>query len=339
MGNGKRWVQSAMARDGTCPVPFNFAFSPPARVAVEEHYGGSPIEEVLRFPIRMTGPKSIKPLYADASEFGPTVKDEFGVLWTTNDIDRGSPIRPCLAEPDLSGYTFPDPLACCRFEDLADWCDNNRDHYTVLWVGDLWERASFMRGMEALLGDVVLNRGFVEELLRGIADYILQTMHLLFETFDFDAIAVSDDYGTQQSLLISPGDWRRLIRPPLTEIYSAAKTNGRAVFHHTCGNVYEVIGDMIDIGLDFLHPIQPEAMDVCRLKREFGRHVTLWGGLRTQDLLPSGTADEVRQEVRRLKRQLGEGGGYVLEPGIIVQADVPLQNAVAAIDEAMRGRP
>ncbi len=241
MGNDKRWVQSAMARDGTCPVPFNFAFSPPARAAVEKHYGGSPVEEVLRFPIRMAGPKSIKPLYADPSEFGPTVTDEFGVLWTTNDIDRGSPIGPCLAEPDLSGYTFPDPLACYRFEDLADWCDENGDHYTVLWVGDLWERATFMRGMEGLLRDVTLSRGFVEALLRGIADYMLATMQVPFEKFDFDAIAVSDDYGAQQSLLISPGDWRSLVKPLLAEIYSAARANGRAVFHHTCGNVYEVI--------------------------------------------------------------------------------------------------
>jgi len=99
--------------------------------------------------------------------------------------------------------------------------------------------------------------------------------------------------------------------------------------------VFEVIGDMIDIGLDFLHPIQPEAMDVFRLKREFGRHVTLWGGLPTQDLLPGGTAAQVRSEVRRLKRELGAGGGYVLEPGIIIQADVPLANLVALIDEAM----
>jgi uroporphyrinogen decarboxylase len=96
---------------------------------------------------------------------------------------------------------------------------------------------------------------------------------------------------------------------------------------------------MIDIGLDFLHPIQPETMDVYDLKREFGRHVTLWGGLRTQDLLPNGSPAQVRAEVRRLKREMGEGGGYVLEPGIIIQADVPLANMAALIDEAVAGRP
>ena len=335
MGTNREWVQQAMARTETCRVPFNFAFSPPARATAEAHYGGAPIEEVLDFPIRMSGPNTVKPLYAEPAKYGATLRDEFGVVWTTNEIDRGSPIGPCLAGPDLSGYVFPDPAAPYRYEGLADWCEQNRAHYTILWIGDLWERATFMRGMEGLLEDVVLAPRFVDELLRGLTDYILRTMEILFEGCRFDGIAVSDDYGTQKSLLISPGAWRGLVKPRLAEIYALARANGRAVFHHTCGNVREVIGDMIDIGLDFLHPIQPEAMDVLELKREFGRHVTLWGGLRTQDLLPNGTPEQIRAEVKRLKRELGEGGGYVLEPGIIVQADVPPRNVAALIDEAI----
>jgi uroporphyrinogen decarboxylase len=339
MGSNKEWVQKAMARTGTCPVPFNFAFSPVAQRMAEVHYGGAPIEDVLDFPIRMTGLNTVKPLYAEPERFGATVRDEFGVVWTTNEIDRGSPIGPCLAGPNLSGYVFPDPAAPYRYDGLAEWCERNGAHYTIVWVGDLWERATFMRGMEGLLEDVVLAPGFVEALLRGLTDYILRTMEILFERCRFDGIAVSDDYGTQKSLLVSPDSWRRLVKPCLAEIYALAKANGRAVFHHTCGNVRDVIRDMIDIGLDFLHPIQPETMDVYDLKREFGRHVTLWGGLRTQDLLPNGSPAQVRAEVRRLKREMGEGGGYVLEPGIIIQADVPLANMAALIDEAVAGRP
>ena len=93
---------------------------------------------------------------------------------------------------------------------------------------------------------------------------------------------------------------------------------------------------MIDIGLDILHPIQPEAMDILKLKSEFGRHLTFCGGVGTQDLLPYGTAQEVQKEVRRLKRHMGAGGGYILEPGITIQADVPLENVLAMIDESRR---
>jgi len=90
------------------------------------------------------------------------------------------------------------------------------------------------------------------------------------------------------------------------------------------------------MGLDILHPIQPEAMDVFDLKKKFGNHLTFCGGVRTQDLLPYGTPEQVREEVRNLKRKMGKGGGYILEPGITIQADVPIENMVAMIEEARK---
>ena len=332
MTNNRHWIRKTIAHEQAESVPYNFMFSPPARQTAENHYG-APIEDALGFPIRMTGPKSIKPLYASPAEYGPTLKDEFGVVWSTSDIDRGAPIRPCLPEPDLSSCAFPNAAASYRFEVIGDWCERNKEHYTIIWIGDLWERATFMRGMENVLLDLAFHIGFLEDLLRHLTDYILQTMEVLFQTFTFDGVALSDDYGTQRSMLISPTAWRRFIKPRLTEIYALAKKHGRTVFHHTCGNVYPIIADMIDIGLDILHPIQPEAMDILRLKREFGRHLAFCGGLRTQDLLPRGTPAEVRQEVRKLKRAMGKGGAYILEPGITIQADVPMENIVAMIDE------
>lgn len=337
MCKNQQWIQDVLSGRDTRAVPFNFSFSPPARQLVENHYKGSPVEEILDFPIRMTGLKTIKPLYADPDEYGDTIKDEYGVVWSTSKIDRGSPLKPCLTEPDLSGYIFPESCATYRFQDISDWCDRNRDHYRIIWIGDLWERATFMRGMEDILMDLVLNPGFIEKLLRGIADYILKTMQILFDRFEFEGIALSDDYGTQQSLIMSPELWRKFIKPLLDDIYGFAKKHNRTVFHHSCGNIYPVIGDMIDCGLDILHPIQPEAMDVFELKQEFGAHLTLCGGIRTQDLLPRGTVQEVRHEVTKLKQEMGKGGRYILEPGITLQADVPLDNLIAMIDEARSG--
>jgi uroporphyrinogen decarboxylase len=286
----------------------------------------------------MGGPRSVKPLYADPEDFGETVTDEFGVTWLTSRIDRGSPIGRCLPEPTLSGYRFPDPTQARRFEDLGAWCREQEGHYRVVWVGDLWERATFMRGMEDLLLDVALHSGFVEALLGGITDCIQHTMEIVFEQFEFEAIGVSDDYGTQKAMIISPESWRKLVRPCLARVYGLAKKHGRGVFHHSCGNIVPIIGDMIDLGLDVLHPIQPEAMDILHLKREFGRDVTFCGGIPTQNLLVTGTPDDVRREVQRLKRDMGRGGGYILEPGITIQDDVPLENMVAMIDEARADR-
>ena len=334
VNDDRQWILATLAHRQPPAVPYNFMFSPPARARLEAHYGTRDIESAIGLPIRMAGPRSVKPLYAPPAEFGPTVTDEFGVTWTTSDVDRGSPVGPCLPEPDLSAYRFPDPAAPGRFEHLPAWIAANAAHYTFLWVGDLWERATFMRGMEAILLDLALEPRFVDALLRGLTDYVLRTMEILFARFRFDGIALSDDYGTQRGTLMSPEHWRRFIKPRLAEIYAFARRNGRTVFHHTCGHVVPIIGDLIDIGLDVLHPIQPEAMDILWLKREFGADLTLCGGLRTQDLLPCGTPREVRDETRRLKDMMGKGGGYILEPGITLQDDVPTANLLAMIEEA-----
>lgn len=330
----KEWIQRVLAHDGDVPVPYNLPLSPPARRKLEEHYGTCDVEEHLDLPLRMTGTRSIKPLYASPQEFGSRVADEFGVVWTTSEIDRGAPIGPAITEPDLSGYTFPDPTIAYRFEHLGEWCRRNDEHYTIVWIGDLWERATFMCGMERLLVWVALEPDFVHALLRGIAGYILRTMDVLFGRFRFDGVGLSDDYGTQKSMLTSPAAWREFVRPRLAEIFARAKSAGRTVFLHSCGNVRAVVPDLVELGLDILHPIQPEALDVLELKREFGRGLTFCGGLGTQDLLVHAGPAEVRDEVLRLKREMGAGGGYILEPGITIQADVPLENMLALIDAA-----
>jgi uroporphyrinogen decarboxylase len=120
----------------------------------------------------------------------------------------------------------------------------------------------------------------------------------------------------------------------LATIFTAAKAADKKVFLHSCGNVRAIVPDLVELGLDILHPIQPEAMDAGELKREFGRELTLCGGLPTQDLLVNGSPQAVRDEVHRLKHELGAGGGYILEPGITIQADVPLENIVAIVEAA-----
>ena len=333
----RQWIRKVLAHADDVPVPYNLPLSPPARRKLERHYGSTDIEEFLDLPIRMTGTRSVKPLYACPAEFGPQVTDEFGVVWTTSEIDRGCPVGPCITEPDLSGYTFPDPAGAYRFEGLDDWCRRNAANYTIVWVGDLWERATFLCGMERLLVWLSQEPPFVDALLAGIADYVLRTMDILFERFEFDGIALSDDYGTQKAMLMSPSAWRRFVKPRLGEIFARAKAAGRTVFLHSCGNVRAIVGDLVELGLDILHPIQPEAMDLFELKRAFGGDLSFCGGLGTQDLLVRAGPRQIRDEVRRLQDRMGRGGGYVLEPGITLQADVPLANILALIDAAGSG--
>ena len=108
------------------------------------------------------------------------------------------------------------------------------------------------------------------------------------------------------------------------------------VMMHCCGNAFDVIPDTIEIGLDLLESLQPEAMDVYEIKKRYGRDLRLWGGLGTQQVLPFGTAGDVRNEIRRLISEMGRGGGYILAPAKPLMQEVPTENAVAVIEEFTR---
>jgi uroporphyrinogen decarboxylase len=142
---------------------------------------------------------------------------------------------------------------------------------------------------------------------------------------------------------MSPELYRRLVKPRQAEMLAAIKESTRAkIFYHSCGNIYPLIGDLIDIGVDLLNPVQvstPDLADTARLKREFGSRLSFCGAIDTQKVLPHGTASDVRAEVRRRIRDLAPGGGYVAAAVHCIQPDVPPGNIVAMCEEiAAAGR-
>ncbi len=326
-------VQAALRHEETERVPYNFMFSPPALRKLQEYLGETDAQTWVGSHLYLYGCAD-KPLYADPGQYGPTIADPWGVVWSTSEIDRGYPVvHPLRDAADLSRYAWPDPLEPRRWEQVPAQAAKHPELFRVAVVGDLWERASFLCGLDQLLLDLLERPGFVGELLDRIAEYNLGTLERIV-TFRPHAIFLSDDYGLQRSLMMSPADWRRLVKPRLARLLAAARRHGCRTMLHSCGRVTEIIPDLIEIGLDILHPIQPEAMDSAGLKREFGRDLTFCGGVNTQQLLPGGTPEQVRAEVRRLATGMGRGGGYILEPGITLQDDVPVANLVAVIEAA-----
>jgi uroporphyrinogen decarboxylase len=192
---------------------------------------------------------------------------------------------------------------------------------------------------------MLLQPAFYEELLEGILHFQLQVLERLL-ALPIDGVMFSDDWGDQRGVLMGPELWRRFLKPRAQRLHDAVHAAGpsadlragRWTLQHCCGNVLDIIPEMIDIGLDVLESLQPEAMDVYEIKRRFGQHLRLWGGLGTQRLLPFGTPGEIRHEVARLRRELGRGGGYILAPAKPLMLEVPTENAVAVV-EAFTGAP
>jgi uroporphyrinogen decarboxylase len=114
--------------------------------------------------------------------------------------------------------------------------------------------------------------------------------------------------------------------------YGRIKRAGKKCYFHSCGYIRPILPDLIDIGIDMIQPLQPEAMDIFELKREFGKDLCLVGGISTQKTLPFGTPQDVIEEVNLCLEKMAAGGGYILAPAKPILPGVPVDNAVALID-------
>jgi uroporphyrinogen decarboxylase len=206
------------------------------------------------------------------------------------------------------------------------------------WLLFPFERAHAMQGMEPFLLNMAMNPDFARALLEKIAHYCKQLMgHFLDELGDnVDIIKIGDDLGIQKGLMISPKMYRDILKPVHADLISFIKSRTSAkVLFHSCGDVAPLIGDFIDIGVDILNPIQTSAgsiSDLASLKKRFGKNMVFCGGIDAHRVLPFGSVEEVRQEVRRVMQLLGPGGGYMVGAVHTVMNDVPPENILAMVD-------
>ena len=190
-----------------------------------------------------------------------------------------------------------------------------------------------MRGFENALMDAAAEPDFYAELLDRLTElYLAFADHVA--SFPVDAIFFGDDWGGQRGVLLGPDRWRKFIKPRWAKLYDAAHAAGKITMSHCCGSVADVMGDIVEMGLDVLESIQPEAkgMNPYELKKQWGDKITFWGGLGSQSILPFGTPAQIKQEVAKLCRQMGSGGGYILAPAKPLQPETPIENVLAAIE-------
>jgi uroporphyrinogen decarboxylase len=229
---------------------------------------------------------------------------------------------------------MPDPYHQGRFDQARKLAKHNKGEVFIFGkLGMcLFERAWSIRGFEELLVDTALRPEWVGELLDRILDewnlpIIDQQMALGADGFYF-----ADDWGSKTSLFFSLETWRKLIKPRLAACYRRVKEKGGIVGQHSDGNILAVIPDLIEIGLDVLNPIQPSVYDPDFVKKEYGKRITLYGGIDVETTLPFGSPAEVAGEIRMRARTLGSGGGYILQSSHTVMTDVPMENVITYIE-------
>lgn len=260
-------------------------------------------------------------------------QDQFGIVWNRSiDRDIGNVETYLLPEPDISLYAFPEPDLERNALGLQALLRDHPDRFTVASIGfSMFERAWTLRGMENLLMDMVLQPAFVDALLDRILEYNLKVLEQMVE-YPVDCIYFGDDWGQQRGLIMGPRHWRRFIKPRVAAMYARAKAAGKYVMQHSCGDVASLFPDLIEMGLDVFNTFQPEVMDVDRCKREYGAHLTFYGGISTQQVLPRMGPHALRAHIRDMMARIGRDGGYIVAPTHAIPRDVPPENIVAFIE-------
>ena len=244
---------------------------------------------------------------------------------------------------DIEGYPWPDmddPSRVVHVREQATQLGEENKYAIIAtpWLLFPFERANALMGMENFLPQLVMNRNFAQALLRKITDLCKLLMgHFLSELGDnVDIIKIGDDLGTQESLMISPKMYREMLKPLHADFISFIKERTNAkVFFHTDGDVFDLVEDFIEIGVDILNPIQTSAGKMANLeelKKRFGDRLTFCGAIDTQDILPFGSPDQIRKEVRRVIATLGPGGGYMVAAVHTIMDEVPPENILALVD-------
>jgi uroporphyrinogen decarboxylase len=252
-----------------------------------------------------------------------------------------------LTLDDIDAFDWPDPHNPAMFEGLGEqakaWYEDT--DYVLgadgIKVGVL-QVASQLRGYDKLFMDFALQPDLAHALLSKITD-LIKDMYVEYMKVVgpyVQVVVITDDQGTQKSLMVSPGMFREFIKPRLRDIIDAIKSGANVkVLMHCDGAIAPIIEDLIEIGVDILNPIQPVVKgleDTQALKEQYGDRICFHGGIDVQQVMPNASVDEIRREVARRIRDLGPGGGYILAPCHNINIDIPVANVVAMFEAAQK---
>ncbi|MGA2477658.1 MAG: uroporphyrinogen decarboxylase family protein [Spirochaetia bacterium] len=311
-------------------TPWHVTFTEPSRAAMAAFYGDPGFESRLGNCLCV-----LRTRLPDAELPGsPGIQvDEFGVQWDrTVDADIGTVCSTPVTPENLAEYRFPDPEAPARFAHFPDRLEARGERFAVATVAfTLFERAWTLVGMENVLMAMAGDKPFANALFDRILEHQMAVTRAAL-AWDIDGMRFGDDWGQQRGLIMGPALWREFIKPRIARLYGMVRSRGKRVFIHSCGNVTEILPDLIEIGVDVFNPFQPEVMDVEEVKRSLGERLTFFGGISTQKTLPYGSVAQVKDEVRQLIDRIGRSGGYIAAPAHDIPKDARPENIAAMME-------
>lgn len=241
---------------------------------------------------------------------------------------------------DVRAHPWPDParLLCGGIRAECDKYGGQYALYGAPWVPFFHEAARCI-GQENFYVMMGTQPEVIHAIIGQIVDFGVEVTRRYMEAAGgkIDVAYFGNDFGTQRGLVISPAMWEEFIRKPLKRYFDTAHSFGCKVMQHSCGSIRAIIPWLIEDGVDVLNPIQVRAagMDFAGLHRDFGRRVAFYGSVDTQQVLPRGTPDDVREQVRQYVG-LCRAGGYILAGSQVLIEDIPVDNILAMYELELR---
>ncbi len=346
--NSKERVRAALARQPVDRVPVFMWFHPDTaeRLAQLLEIDPADVGEALGNDIQQTWVNNnyaMEGIVHAADGAGHT--DAWGIGWVRqhgfNQIAR-FPLAGASRDEVLT-YRFPYGEVAGLLANMAPVVQRSSDSFIGCDVSPcVFEMYWRLRGMEGAMLDLAADPILAATMFERCADFAVRLAEEACTTLPLDWLWAGDDVAGQQGMLFSPRTWRSLIKPVLARVFAVGKAHGLPVAYHCCGGLRPIIGDLIEIGMDVLNPVQGNCpgMDPLELKAEFGSHLAFMGGVDTQDLLPNGTVAEVRRTTRRLLDGMtaatdgAKAGGYILAASHTIPPETPDANIFALYDEA-----
>jgi uroporphyrinogen decarboxylase len=266
--------------------------------------------------------------------------DEWGVHWkiveykTKNGTGKYTEISgsPLQDDKSIESYIPPDTAIESRYEPSKRLIEEFGKEYPIMGVivTTIFETAWALRGLDKLMMDLITNEELADKILDIPFKYHLYAGKKL-ASLGVDIIWTGDDVGGQKGMLISPEMWRKYLKPRMEKLYSELKSikPDLKIAYHSDGNIYPIIDDLAEIGLDILNPVQPKCMDPHYLKKRYGKNLSFWGTIDIQETLPFGTPVQIENEVKDRIKNMGPGGGFIISPTHHVQIDTSISNFFA----------
>jgi len=304
---------------------------------------GNEVRTAMGCDVVVTGAGTADDFTVEKSPDG-TWLNEYGMRMKQGDIYvevAEYPLAHAQTEADVRAYDFPDPHAPGRYRDAELLVGNFREDYVV--IGDIevtiFSLAHQLVGFEKLLLDMAMGAEYVEPLFAACAEFQTEVGLRLVE-IGVDAIWYGDDFGSQNDLLFSPQMFRDLLKPHYRRANDAFRAANPDIIPilHCDGAVSKLLDDIRDVGFEVFNPVQPgvPGHGPRELKDRFGDRFVFWGAIDQQDLLPRGTDGELEADIREKIAVLGAGGGYMISPAHIIQADVTPERVETFIDLCMK---